>query len=369
MPRTPLPARPHHVPVPRGSDAGAGPVCDQLTNYGQLPPPGPAPVVYGPTAPVAAPAPEPVAAAAGRGGRGAYLGPGSRDVFVPDAPALPYRFVEAPRPPNGITGFSNVSGVVLLKNGHLMVLHRMPMFSILEYDAKGQLLRVINPNIMGRPHGMRIDAQDNIWMTDQSCHMVIKMNPRGDVLMTIGTAGKTGVWDEAKGDHLLNQPTDVSFGPNGDIFVSQSHGGTYPAVLRFDRNGKYKTSWSLARSGPSPVIHTLMVHKGEVWVSDREVKVIRIFDLNGKPIRDIQMKNLICGFYIDTKDQLWMTSGRDGQLMRLDWNGNILGFIGKEGFGENDFGEAHYITMTPDGKTIYIADAVNNDIKKLERVN
>lgn len=370
-PRAPLPTRPHHVPVPRGSDAGAGPACDQLTNYGQLPPPGPAPVAYGPTAPVAGPTPEPVAAptAAGRG-RGAFNGPGSRDIFVPDVPTLPYRFVEPPRPPNGITGFSNVSGVVLLKNGHLMVLHRMPMFSILEYDAQGRLLRVINPNIMGRPHGMRIDAQDNIWMTDQSCHIVIKMNPRGDVLMTIGTAGKTGVWDEAKGDRLLHQPTDVAFGPNGDIFVSQSHGGQHPRVLRFDRNGKYITSWSMAReSGPSPVVHTLAVHKGQVWVSDREVKVIRIFDLNGKPIRDIQMKNLICGFYIDTKDQIWMTSGRDGQLMRLDWNGNILGFIGKEGFGENDFGEAHYITMTPDGRTIYIADAVNNDIKRLERVN
>jgi sugar lactone lactonase YvrE len=125
----------------------------------------------------------------------------------------------------------------------------------------------------------------------------------------------------------------------------------------------------MAREGAAPVIHTLVVHKGLVYVSDREVKNLRIFDLNGKPVRDIQMKNLICGFYVDRKDQLWMTTGQDGQLMRLDWNGNILGVIGKEGFGANDFGEAHYMTMTPDGKTIYISDTVNNDVKRLERVD
>lgn len=355
--------RPPNVPVARGSDAGPGPACDQLTNYGQVPQPAAA----------ATPAPEPVAASAAAGRRRAGGGGGqaaaARDIFVPDAPTLPYRFVEQPRPPGGISGFSNVAGVVLLKNGHLMAVQRMPMFSILEYDAQGRLLRVINPNILARPHGMRIDADDNIWMTDQSCHIVIKMNPRGDVLMTLGTLGMTGTWDEAKGDHLLHQPTDVAFGPNGDIFISQSHGGTDPRVLRFNKNGKFITSWSLARDGAAPIVHTLVVRKGLVYVSDREVKVLRIFDLNGKPVRDIQMKNLVCGLYVDRKDQLWMTSGRDGQLMRLDWNGNILAFIGKAGFGTNDFGEAHYLTMTPDGKTIYISDSVNNDIKRLERTN
>jgi len=369
--------RPPNVGVPRGSDAGAGPACDQLTNYGQVPPPGPEATVYGRGAPAAAPAPEPVttpaaAAGRGRGGGGGTLGAAgiaTRGTFIPDAPTLPYRFVEQPHPPRGTAGFSNVAGVGLLKNGHLMVVQRMPMFDILEYDAQGRLLRVINPNIMARPHGMRIDANDNIWMTDQSCHIVIKMNPRGDVLMTLGTVGKTGVWDEAKGDHLLHQPTDVAFAPNGDIFVSQSHGGTDPRVLRFNKNGKFITSWSMARDGAAPVIHTLVVHKGLVYVSDREVKVLRVFDMNGKPVRDIQMKNLICGFYVDRKDQLWMTTGQDGQLMRLDWNMNILAFIGKEGFGANDFGEAHYMTMTPDGKTIYISDTVNNDIKRLERVD
>ena len=372
--QSPQPAiRPLNVPNMRGTDAGAGPACDQLTAYGQVQPRGPAPLVYGAGAPPQAPAKVPVYAAPTMAAANSQLGAAGiaqRGTVVPDAPKLPYRFVDSPQPPSGTAGFANVNGVGLLKNGRLIVNQRLPMYELLEYTADNRLVRNIDPNIVSRPHGMRIDKDDNIWLTDQQCNIVVKLNPMGEVLMTLGTVGEAGSWDEAKGQHLFNQPTDVAFAPNGDILVSTGHGGTDPRIVRFDKTGKFITTWTLKHAdGSAPVIHTLVVNdKGEVWVGDREIKLMRVFDLNGKPIRDIQMKNLICGLYIDAKGQLWMTTGMDGMIMRLDWNGKILGYIGQEGFGQNDFGEAHYMTMSPDGKTIYVGDTVNNDIKKLERV-
>jgi hypothetical protein len=390
--------RPPNVAPPRGSDAGAGVPCDQLIEYGKVQPPGPPPTVYGAgaaaaAAPASAPpavgepaapgTPAPAPAAGGRGGRGAggagrggggggggglgAAGMATRNTQIPTAPALPYAFVEPPHAPAG-TLFSNVAGVALLKNGHLIVAQRLPMYDFLEYDAQNRLIRAFAPNITARAHGMRVDKDDNIWVTDQSCHMVIKMNVQGEVLMTLGTTGKAGTWDEAKGDHLFNQPTDVAFAPNGDIYVSTAHGGPDPRVVRFDKNGKFITTWSMAHADGSPAnIHTLVVDKkGQVWVSDREVKMLYVFDANGKRLREIQMKNLVCGLFIDSKDELWMTTGMDGQLLHLDWDGNVLQWIGKEGFGANDFGEAHYMAMTPDRKTIWISDTVNNDIKKLQ---
>ena len=328
---------------------------------------------YGSGAPAPAPVTPPVFAAATPARVNSTLGASgtaSRGIVIPDAPLLPYEFVEPPQPPSGSAGFANVNGVGLLKNGRLIVNQRMPMYQLMEYDSGGRLTRIIDPNLVARPHGMRIDSQDNIWITDQQCNIVVKLNPKGEVLLTLGTAGKAGTWDEAKGDHLFNQPTDIAFAPNGDVFVANGHGGPDPRVLRFDKHGKYITSWSMQRTDPSQaIIHTLIVSKkNEVYVGDRELKLIKVFDVNGKLLRQIQMQNLVCGLYVDARNQLWMTTGQDGMILRLDWNGKVLGRIGKEGFGANDFGEAHYMTITPDGGTMYVSDTVNNDIKKLRLI-
>jgi streptogramin lyase len=373
--------QPPNVPNAKGTDSGAGPACDQLTTYGEMQPPGAPSFTYGPgitpppnprapapPPPPAPAAPRPAGAAAAGGGGGVPLGAAGiaqRGTVIPDAPQLPYKVMEGPQPPQGTLGFANVNGVGLLKNGRLIVNQRMPMFQLMEYDASGKLTRAIDPNLISRPHGMRIDKDDNIWLTDQQCNIVLKVAPSGEVLMKLGTSGKAGMWDEAKGAHVFDQPTDVAFAPNGDVFVAQGHGGPNPGVVRFDKNGKFITSWSMKREGPQIVAHTIVVNaKGEVWVADREVKVIRVYDVNGKHLRDIPMKNLICGLYIDAKGQLWMTTGMDGMVLKLDWNGKILGYIGKEGFGPTEFGEAHYMTMSADGKIIYVGDTVNNDIKK-----
>jgi len=362
--------RPPNVPNMAGTDSGNGPACEDLTTYGEVQPPGPPSVLYGPGATQTAPpalmfaSPVPAAANSILG----FAGTPTRGTVIPDVPQLPYKFVEAPNPPRGTAGFANVNGVGLLKNGHLIVNQRLPMYELLEYDQSNRLLRNIDPNLISRPHGMRIDRDDNIWLTDQQCNMVVKVNPVGEVLMVLGTRGKAGTWDEARGDHLFNQPTDIAFAPNGDVLVSTGHGGPDPRIVRFDKNGKFITTWSLHHADGSPAtIHTLTVNsKGEVWAGDREVSRIRVFDLNGKPVREIQMKNLICGLYVDSKDELWMTTGMDAMVLKLDWTGKVLGYIGKSGFGATDFGEAHYMTMSPDLKTMFVGDTVNNNIKKLQ---
>ena len=373
--------RPPNVAPARGTDAGGGLPCELVTSYNEVQPAPPAPQPYGigtppqpaqiaqtillpPPAPATPAAPR--AAAPGTSQLGA-AGAAQRNIVTPNAPMLAYHPVTPPNAPVG-TVWSNVAGVGLLKNGHLIVAERMPMYQLLEYDRDNRLIRSFGTNIVGRVHGMRIDKDDNIWMTDQGCNTVLKLNSRGEVLMTLGTKGKAGTWDEAKGDHLFNQPTDIAFAPNGDFYVTTGHGGPDPRVLRFDKNGKFITTWDLKpATGPMPTIHTIVVDKNNrVYVGDRENKTIRVFDSSGKSIRDIKMTNLICGLYLDAKGQPWMTTGQDGMVMKIDWNGNVLAYSGKEGFGADDYGEAHYMTMTADLKTIYVGDTVNNDIKQLQ---
>ena len=371
----PSPAlRPPNIPNARGTDSGLGPACGQLTAYGQRQPAGPPATPYGRGSPTPGPAaalptyaaPAPPRAESNLGASGAE----SRGIITPDAPLLPYRFVDPPQPPRGTPGFANVTSVALRKNGRLLAFQRLPMFQLLEYDADGQLMRNINPNMVARPHGLRVDRDDNIWITDQQCNTVMKLSPDGEVLMTLGTPGGAGNWDEAKGAHLFNQPTDIAIAPNGDIIVTTGHGVANPRVVRFDRTGRFITSWGITHAdGSVPLIHTVVVSpKGELYVGDREAKLIRVFTMDGQPLREIQMTNLVCALFVDAKNQLWMSSGQDGIIMRLDWNGKVLGRIGQVGFGANDFGEAHFMTVSTDGDTIYVGDNVNNDIKKLQRI-
>ena len=35
-------------------------------------------------------------------------------------------------------------------------------------------------------HSVRVDAQDNIWIVDEGTDTIVKFNPEGKILMTIG---------------------------------------------------------------------------------------------------------------------------------------------------------------------------------------
>ena len=286
---------------------------------------------------------------------------------IPMAPQLQYRTVDAPSAPSG-SEFGNVASVAALPNGNVLVYQRNLDNELLEYDSSNRLIRSINPRIASRPHGLRVDKTGNIWITDVACHTVMKLDPTGKVVMTLGTKGKAGTWDESSGQHVFNQPTDVGFGPNGDIFVSTGHGGPDPRIVRFDRNGKFIKTWSLKHpDGSVADIHTMVVDsKGNVYAGDREVMKIYVYDSQGNHLRDMQMSNYVCGLFVDAKGRLWMTAGQEGMLMRLDWSGKTLEWTGKIGKGPNEYGEAHYLSITPDMRTIYVADTVDNRVMRLE---
>jgi len=340
--------------------------CSQVTTYGAV-------------QPAAVPA-APTPAAAGRGGAGrGAAGRGGRgeaaaepvEVFIPDAPALPFEPVPTPPPPVG-TSFGGIANIDVMPKGNVIVFQRSPVNTMLEYDPEGRLVRTFNNNIAARPHGLKIDRHGNIWISDGTCNTVMKLSPTGALLMTLGTKGKAGTWNEAAGTHMFDQPNDISFGPNDDFWVTTSHGNAPdPRVLHFDRNGKYINGWSMLHAdGSSANIHSLIVRSnGELYISDRETHRILVMNQQGKLLRTIQMQNRVGCLVVDKAGNLWMTAGEDGMIFRLDWNGRILGKMGKLGTGPYDYTEAHYMAIAPDMKTIYVADSLANRFIKYRRTN
>lgn len=331
-------------------------VCLSIgTVLGQQPPPP----VPSPDATGVAPA-TPAQGRGGRGGRGA-----PRVVFIPDAPTLNYTLVTNPLPlPEGLT-YGVVASVAVSSTGQVFVYHRSPT-PLVEFTAAGRFVRGHRENTDTRAHSIRIDTANNMWLIDSGDHTVTKLGPRGDVLLTLGTKGTSGSGDEAARTPLFNIPSDVAIAPNGDIFVAQGEaGGPDPRVIRFDRTGRFLNTWSLAytegiRSNP----HAIEVDRnGLIYVADREVMRIRVFRADGSHVRDIQLKNLACGLFVDRDQRLWVSTGTDGMVLQVAWDGTVLGKMGTAGRGAGQIAEGHMLSVAPSGD-VYVADSVNRVVHK-----
>jgi len=122
------------------------------------------------------------------------------------------------------------SGIALNSKGHIFLFQRAKPI-LTEYDEHGKFLPSFDDDVFTHPHGVRIDRDDNIWTTDDGSHLVLKLNPEGHVLLVLGRKGVA-----AESDWLFNQPTDVAFGKNGEVYVSDGYGNS--RVVKFDRDGK-----------------------------------------------------------------------------------------------------------------------------------
>jgi sugar lactone lactonase YvrE len=294
--------------------------------------------------------------------------PSDPALLVPEsAPALDYVLAaNAIVLPEGMTMGAPAS-VAFDAEGHLFVLTRGEK-TFFEFDADGSFIRAFGDNLLGRSHGLHIDRQGNLWATDVRGHVVVKFDRNGQALLTLGTPGEAGEWDEVSGSHKLNQPNDVVVADNGDIYVVQGHtpGLNGDArVLQFDKDGTFIRSWGGKGTGPGQfqVAHGIDIDaNGQLWVSDRENQRIQLFELDGTFVREIQYRGLPCDVDIG-REHIYMVNGFAGQVLRLDLNGNVLAALGKAGTGPGEFGEAHMIAVN-DREEIYVADSVNATLLK-----
>jgi sugar lactone lactonase YvrE len=204
---------------------------------------------------------------------------------------------------------------------------------------------------------------------------VIKLSPEGKLLATIGVRGKRGDWDEAKGQRLLWQPMDLAFAPNGDIYIAEGHANESPndtdsgdptnnlgaaRVIHLDKNGTFINQWygNSVGQGRFSMAHGIAVdpRNGNVWVGDREEYRLVVYTADGKFVKTIQMRNLMCAIDFDPQGNLWVASGQDGQLLKIDQDGNVLGAVGNgSGTGEGQFIETNYMAWDKQGN-LYTGD-------------
>ena len=188
---------------------------------------------------------------------------------------------------------------------------------VLKFDEDGQLVKSFGAGMMLFPHGIHVDRDGNVWVTDAQGpvtgdknsagkgHQVIKFSPDGEVLLRLGMGGVAGDGTDGK----LNTPCDVITAPNGDIFVADGHGGqnrnappdTVARIVKFDRDGHYLMHWGGLGSEPGEfrTPHGLAFDsQGRLFVADRGNVRIQIFDQQGRFIDEWKQFSRLSGIYI-----------------------------------------------------------------------
>src|SRR5262245_39516259 len=286
-------------------------------------------------------------------------------------------------------GTGGVPAVALDSKSNLWVFQRKAAGSpqLYKFDQNRKLILQIGDDIIGhqdKAHGMAVDAEDNVWITDANGATVMKLSPRGEVLMTIGVRGRRGDWDEAKGQRWLWQPVMIAFGRNGDVYIGEGHANESPndtdsddpannlgaaRVIHLDKAGKFINQWygNSVGQGKFDSVHGLAVDpiNGDVWIGDREQYRIVVYSGDGKFLRTMQMRNLVCALQFDSHGNPWMASGQDGQFLKLDRNGRVLGAIGNGmGIGQGQFIEASYWVFDRDDN-LYAGDTSVGRVTKM----
>jgi DNA-binding beta-propeller fold protein YncE len=185
---------------------------------------------------------------------------------------------------------------------------------ILHFDPSGKLLASFGIGMFVFPHGITVDREGNVWVADANGkngkgQVVVKFSPAGKLLMTLGKAGMAG---DAPG--YFNRPTGVAIARNGDIFVSDGHGGESNArVVKFSKSGKFLTAWGKQGSaaGEFDVPHGIAVDSRErVYVADRSNSRIQVFDANGKFLTEWKQFGKPSGVYVDAHDVIYVADSQ-----------------------------------------------------------
>ena len=237
---------------------------------------------------------------------------------------------------------------------------------VLKFDQSGALVRSFGAGLMVFPHGIHVDRDGNVWLTDGQDnlprrgrgaapdaplppppaqivgHQIFKFSPEGKLLLTLGKAGGNQPGTQADPASFY-QPNDVITNDKGEIFVCEGHSSNATAharISKFDRTGKFLKAWGTRGSAPGEFDqpHSLAWDsKGRLFVADRSNNRIQIFDQEGTLLdHGWEQYSRISGLWIDKNDMLYAADSESGSVApaRSDWTRGIrIGSIrdGKQG--------------------------------------
>jgi len=292
---------------------------------------------------------------------------------VPDWPRLPEGIAL------GVTGeevklskgvwVAGVGGVGVNSHNDVYVFHRSNPPILCIDSQSGKLLKSWGEDLLINAHGLEVDHEDNIWVTDTALHQVLKFDSDGRLLLSVGEKGVRGL----DATHF-NQPTDIAIAPNGEFYVSDGYGNN--RIAKFSAEGKFLFDWGTKGDQPGQfnLPHGIARDReGRIYVADRTNGRIQVFDDTGQFIEQWKSAELGRPWAIEYGDDgfLYVVDGGDLKpsplkpihpdrqvVTKLNTSGKIISKWGSFGGKQGQLDLAHDVAVGPDG-AVYIGEALN----------
>jgi DNA-binding beta-propeller fold protein YncE len=273
--------------------------------------------------------------------------PAPKYQVVPNWPQLPEKSKLGP-----------VAAVATDSAGRVYVFHRGKQ-PIMLFDKSGKFVRGWGDDLVKMAHGLRVDRDDNVWITDIGHHLVTKFDRDGKVLLTLGKKDQPG-----DGTDQFNKPTDVAVAASGDIYISDGYGNS--RVIKFTKDGTFLKEWGKKGTGDGEfnIPHVICLDdKGRVYVGDRENKRVQLFDADGKYLGQWKDTGAPYGLFLSSGSRALVADGKANDVRTLDLQGKLLSRWGEEGSKPGQFRGPHWICADAQG-AVYVAETGAERVQK-----
>ncbi|MBI3265063.1 MAG: 6-bladed beta-propeller [Acidobacteria bacterium] len=280
--------------------------------------------------------------------------------------------------------------------------------TLLQFGPDGAFIRQVKDLYsMAWAHAVRVDREDNVWLVDNGSDMVVKLSPDlSRVLLVLGRRRESvaaahprppeppGTPVPPARDTVFDEPTDIAFDPQGNIFISDGYRNQ--SVAKFDKDGDWVKrigKGNMGERGDLPgefnTPHGIAADaKGNIYVADRGNQRVQVFDSDLKFLREIKIDVPAPADATSTvsppgkqgtfapgapwavcitpgpNQVLYVADSYPGRMYKLSLDGKVLGYFGKNGKQLKQFNWIHSIAC-PSENEIYVGEILTWRVQKL----
>ena len=205
---------------------------------------------------------------------------------------------------------------------------------IIKFGPDGKVVKSFGGGMFIWPHGLDVDKEGNVWVTDAVAtnripkgdrrgQIVVKFSSDGKVLLTLGTAGEPG-----SDEKHFTSPSDVAVAPSGEVFVADGHGDAgNNRVVKFSKDGAFIKAWGKSGWAPGEFhsLHAIAIDsRGRIFVGDRGNNRIQVFDQEGKSLSVPWTQfGKPSGIAFDSQDRIYVADSESDDVQNPGWEEGI----------------------------------------------